>query len=113
MKLCEHEERPGYYRESLEYAQRLATAMWEKHWKENSPDWKPLPDLLGVLTQIDNMVAGMTRKEKSNQPVGLIPLNPAQGLLITQWAADDRLWTTQETVALNLERFARAILKEP
>jgi len=98
--------------EAHSYAERLAYSIWKQHFKEQSPDWKPLPDLLGVLTQIDNMVAGMTRKEKLNQPVGLIPLNRAQGWLITQWAADDRLWTTQETVALNLETFARAILKE-
>jgi hypothetical protein len=46
---------------TLEYAQRLATTIWEKHWKQDAPNWKPLDDVLGVLTQIDNMVAGMTR----------------------------------------------------
>lgn len=40
-----------------------------------------------------------------------IPLNDAQLSLIKQWAADDRLWTTQETVQINLETFARCILK--
>jgi len=44
------------------YAQRLATSLWEQHWKADAPDWKPLPDLLGVLTQIDNMTAGLERK---------------------------------------------------
>jgi len=44
------------------YAQRLATSLWEQHWKLDAPDWKPLPDLLGVLTQIDNMTAGLERK---------------------------------------------------
>ena len=42
-----------------EYAARLATALWEKHYKRFSPNWSPLPDLMGVLTQIDNMTAGM------------------------------------------------------
>lgn len=46
----------------LKYAQRLATTIWEKHYKQDSPDWKPLPDLLGVLTQIDNMITGMERR---------------------------------------------------
>ena len=28
-----------------------------------------------------------------------------------EWAADDRLWTTQEIVAFNLRTFARVVLK--
>jgi hypothetical protein len=47
--------------EALKYAQRLATALYEKHWKDSAPAWKVLPDLLGVLTQIDNMTAGLIR----------------------------------------------------
>lgn len=43
------------------YAQRLAAILWEKHWKDDAPEWKPLPDIVGVLTQIDNMVAGLSR----------------------------------------------------
>lgn len=44
---------------SLRYATHLAEALWNKHWKAVAPSWKPLPDLLGVLTQIDNMTAGL------------------------------------------------------
>lgn len=44
------------------YAQRLATTIWEKHWKDDAPEWRPLPDIVGVLTQIDNMVAGLSRE---------------------------------------------------
>jgi hypothetical protein len=47
--------------DALGYATRLATILWELHWKEQSPNWKPLPDLVGVLTQIDNMTAGLRR----------------------------------------------------
>lgn len=47
---------------ALGYAQRLATALWEKHWKDRAPDWKPLPDLIGVLTQIDNSTADLVRR---------------------------------------------------
>lgn len=39
-----------------------------------------------------------------------IPLSKAQELLAKQWAADDRLWTTQKTVEFNLRVFARAVL---
>lgn len=48
--------------DELGYAQRLATALWEKHWKADAPEWKPLPDTIGVLTQIDNMTVGLVRK---------------------------------------------------
>jgi hypothetical protein len=41
---------------------------------------------------------------------GPIRLNPEQERAVTQWAADDRLWTTQETVEFNLRVFARVIL---
>lgn len=43
------------------YASRLAVAIWEKHYKDIAPRWKPLDDLMGVLTQIDNMTSGLTR----------------------------------------------------
>jgi hypothetical protein len=41
------------------YAKHLAIAIWEKHYKDTAPDWRPLPDLMGVLTQIDNMAVGL------------------------------------------------------
>ena len=34
------------------YASRLAVAIWEQHYKDVAPQWKPLDDLMGVLTQI-------------------------------------------------------------
>ena len=47
----------------LRYAERLATFLWEKYWKADAPDWKPLSgDLLGLLSQIDNMIAGLDRQ---------------------------------------------------
>jgi hypothetical protein len=52
---------------SLDYAYRLAWALWEKHYKIDAPDWKPLPDLLGLLTQIDNMAAGLVRPSANGQ----------------------------------------------
>jgi hypothetical protein len=49
-----------------------------------------------------------------NRPSPIIPQIPlddaAQEQIAKQWAADDRLWTTQETVAFNLRVFARAII---
>ena len=57
-----------YHRDTtLGYAQRLATFLWEKHYKKDAPEWKPLPDLIGVLTQIDNMTAGLVRTQQGGQ----------------------------------------------
>lgn len=41
---------------------------------------------------------------------GPIHLNTAQEDAINNWAADDRLWTTQDTVQVNLTTFSRTIL---
>ena len=49
------------------YASRLAVAIWEQHYKDVAPQWKPLDDLIGVLTQIDNMTAGLTRLAQPEQ----------------------------------------------
>ncbi|MDN7458154.1 hypothetical protein [Burkholderia cenocepacia] len=46
---------------ALGYAQRLATSLWQQHWRDTAPQWKVLDDTLGVLTQIDNMVCGLRR----------------------------------------------------
>ncbi len=51
------------------YALRLAVAIWEKHYKDVAPQWKPLDDLMGVLTQIDNMTSGLTRLAQQAEPV--------------------------------------------
>ncbi len=48
----------------LRYATRLAQYLWETYWKAAAPDWKPLPDTIGVLTQLDNMVANLKKPER-------------------------------------------------
>lgn len=64
--------------DALEYATRLATALWEKHWKADAPDWRPLPDLIGVLSQIDNMTVGLERK-KIGEALQEAPSTPSGG----------------------------------
>ena len=55
------------------YASRLAVAIWEQHYKDVAPQWKPLDDLRGVLPQIDNMTVGLTRLAQPEQePVAVI-----------------------------------------
>jgi len=65
---------------------------------------KPLNDAVNAVCQkaFDAQVAPMPMP---------IPLTAVQEQAIKDWAADDRLWTTQETVEVNLRTFAREILK--
>lgn len=53
-------EKNQAYREAGE----LATSLWEKYYKDDAPHWELLTDTLGILTQIDNMTCGLTRKSQ-------------------------------------------------
>lgn len=47
------------------YAERLAVALWEKHYRDEAPNWEPLRgDLIGLLTQIDNMTTGLVKGKR-------------------------------------------------
>lgn len=41
----------------------LAKAIHAQHYRDDSPNWRVLPDLRGVISQISNMVSGMTRTD--------------------------------------------------
>ncbi len=49
------------------YAAGLARVIYEKHYREASPDFKPFTDTLGLLTQIDNMHAGVAEMLATTQ----------------------------------------------
>lgn len=46
-----------------EYAKRLAESLVSNHWPDNV-GWEALPDLMGVLTQIDNMTTLMDDQKR-------------------------------------------------
>jgi len=69
-----------------------------------------LDDVLHVLAERPQPIEQSPNNRLES--MGLIPLNEAQQVRVKEWAADDRLWTTQETVEINLRTFARLILKE-
>jgi hypothetical protein len=50
-------------KKEYEYAKQISLYIWAKCYKNESPDWKPLGNLMGVLSQIDNMVYGMNRSQ--------------------------------------------------
>ncbi len=91
-------------RETYGYAKRLAEFIWEKHYKKESPDWTPLPDVLGVLTQIDNMTCGL-EKAKPEMPTKIFGPNLEQilnaaGFYRREWVGltDDEI---KEVLGLN------------
>lgn len=61
----------------------LAKAIYAQHYREGAEHWRVLPDLRGVISQISNMVAGMTRKQQvrgnAQEPVAIV--NKWMGLL--------------------------------
>jgi len=68
-----------------------------------------------TIEELERILASGERLKIALQPDGSIRavpivLNAAQERAVKEWAADDRLWTTQETVEFNLRTFARAIM---
>ena len=47
------------YKDAYREAMDLAKALWEKYYKDSAPDWEALGDVAGIITQIDNMAAGI------------------------------------------------------
>lgn len=43
-------------------ATRLAEIIWRAEYKDDAPDWKPLDSVAGVISQIDNMFAGIRQQ---------------------------------------------------
>lgn len=57
--------------EGVGYAKQLATSLWQRHYREDAPQWEPFDDILGLLSQIDNMVSGLTRSALTQQPAAV------------------------------------------
>ena len=48
--------------DSKREAESLAMALWRRHYREISPDFELCDSTAGVITQIDNMSAGLSAK---------------------------------------------------
>jgi len=61
----------------------LAISIYNEHYKGTVPEWEPLDDALGLITQIDNMTVGLTRAN------GWIPVSERlpeeEGLYLVSW----------------------------
>ena len=51
--------------EATQYAKSIAVNM-ARHWSDTAPHWRPFDDIGGILTQIDNMAAGMVRESPNH-----------------------------------------------
>lgn len=49
-------------RAEMHEAKSLAMSMWRKHYKDVSPNFELCDSVVGVITQIDNMAAGLSEK---------------------------------------------------
>jgi hypothetical protein len=69
---------------ALDAAERLAKALHAKHYSEVT-QWRPLTgDLVGLITQIDNMTSGLSR--------AATPATDTSGLVERLRALSDELW---------------------
>ena len=83
--------------EAYGYAKYLAECIWEKHYKEESPHWRPFDNTLGVLTQIDNMTCGLEKAQPEQKPVAPILLienrgTPEERVIQLYTAPPNREW---------------------
>lgn len=45
--------------EARDELRSLIESIWKAEYRREAPEWKPLPELIGMITQIDNMYAGV------------------------------------------------------
>lgn len=82
---------------ALSQARGLAVRLWDKHYRkgiEDASEWRPLNDIAGVLSQIENMVSGLVKPD--TQPAPETQQKQAEsfvawwsGLKLPDWNAGD------------------------
>lgn len=50
---------------------RLAQVMWRRSYRDVAPHWKPLADTVGVISQINNMHAGVLEENEKVRTAAL------------------------------------------
>jgi hypothetical protein len=95
-----------------EYAKRLAGYLWRTHYKETAPNWEPFDDLMGLLSQIDNMTcrlvlpAPTSREAAAAEGEDLRQFGYAPGdylclckICHSQYPGDKRSWNCEKCAA--------------
>lgn len=57
MRVSEHERIVG---KSFDEVRALCSHLWARHYRDEVPNWLPLDTLPGVISQLDNMTAGVS-----------------------------------------------------
>jgi hypothetical protein len=78
---------PVTYVDAKREAESLAMSLWQKWYKDDSPDFELCDSVAGVITQINNMTTGLVR-EQDPQPV------PEGYVLVPRAAATEVLRTS-------------------
>lgn len=93
---------------AVDYAKQLATSLWQRHYREDAPQWEPCGDLMGLLSQIDNMVSGLTRA--AQQPAAVeTPEEEGRRLAQNECIGLSDLYGTVSYENLEGERFDRLV----
>ena len=50
-----------------EELKRLAIHLWKTYYQKESPEWEVLDTSIGVITQIDNMLTGLTKATEEHE----------------------------------------------
>ena len=78
--------------EATAYAERIARSLWRKHYANDAPEWEAMKgDLMGLLSQIDNMLTGLARAKHLNsvQDVQINAENAKLRAKVVEW---ERRW---------------------
>ena len=61
------QKEPTLTEREFNYARNLATAIWEKYYKNEFPDWKPADTTIVLLMQIDNMTVALVKEQSEKE----------------------------------------------
>ena len=72
-------------REELDEANRevlaLIESIWRAEYRRSAPDWQPLPDIVGRISQLDNMYAGVrAQRDQARHNLSAISLAQSEQL---------------------------------
>ena len=95
-----------------DYAKQIAESMWATHYKADAPHWESCDSLMGVLSQISNMMCGLSSApaDSVTAPAGwrLVPIEPS---LNQEWdgkEASSRVSTMAEACKIYKAMFTAA-----
>lgn len=84
----------------------LMDSIWRAEFRKQSPEWKPLDDLPGMISQMDNMYAGV-RNQRDEALAKVAELEKRLEIPDAPFQAYDGIVCRDETIKLQDERIER------